>query len=350
MLLVVNTGSSSIKAALFRSDLTELCAARVTGIGRPAPRLETAQGAQPVAAPDHAAALGALLPVLERVGPVTAAAHRIVHGGETLTAPARLTPEVLARIEACIPLAPLHNPPGLAAIRALAAARPDLPQCASFDTAFHAGQPEVETAYALPPEWRAKGVRRYGFHGLSYAGLVARMGADLPPRLLALHMGAGVSLCAIREGRSVATTMGYSPLSGPPMASRCGDIDGMAVLRLARDLGPDEAARLLNHESGLSGLAGTGDMRALLARKDAEARFAVDHFVHHVVRQAGALVAAMGGVDALAFTGGVGENAPEIRRRIGEGLAFLGPLPQHVIPAEEERQIARDAFALPGQA
>jgi acetate kinase len=346
VLLVVNTGSSSVKAALFRPDLSEVAAARVTGIGRRAPRLEVAGEARPVTAPDHSAALAALLPVLDGRGEITAAAHRIVHGGETLTAPARLTPEVLARIEACVPLAPLHNPPGLAAIRALAAARPELPQCACFDTAFHAGQPEVETAYALPPEWHARGLRRYGFHGLSYAGLVARMGADLPPRLLALHLGAGVSLCAIRDGRSVATTMGYSPLSGPPMASRCGDIDGMAVLRLAREAGVEAAARLLNHGSGLTGLAGSGDMAALLARDDAEARFAVDHFVHHVVRQAGALVAAMGGVDALAFTGGVGENAPDIRRRIAGGLAFLGPLALHVIPAEEERQIARDAFAL----
>ncbi|MDF0601880.1 acetate kinase [Psychromarinibacter sp. C21-152] len=351
MLLVLNTGSSSIKAALFRPDLTEVLSGHVAGIGqKQGAELALGETSRAVAAPDHKAALAAFLSALEEAGAgeVTAAAHRVVHGGAELTAPVRLTPEAIRVIEANVPLAPLHNPPGLAGIEAMRDARPDLPQFASFDTAFHATQSEVATAYAIPKALRDKGIRRYGFHGLSYAGMVAQFGAALPRRLLALHLGAGVSLCAIREGRSVATTMGYSPLSGPTMATRSGDIDGMAVLRLAEETGIEEAGRVLNRDSGLKGLGGTADMRRLLASDAPEARFAVDHFVWTVVEQAGRLIAAMDGVDAVAFTGGIGENAGEIRDRVMARLAWLGELPVHVVPAEEERQIARDAFALMG--
>ncbi|WP_425049787.1 acetate/propionate family kinase [Psychromarinibacter sp. S121] len=349
MLLVLNTGSSSIKAALFDADLNEVLGGKVTGIGQSqGARLRVAGGDQAIDAPDHGAGLRYMLAALEQsgAGDITAAAHRVVHGGAALTAPARLTPDVISVIEDNVPLAPLHNPPGLAGIRAMADARPDLPQYASFDTAFHATQSELATTYAIPRSYRDEGIRRYGFHGLSYAGMVDQFGDALPKRLLAMHLGAGCSLCAIRDGKSVCTSMGYSPLSGPTMATRSGDIDGMAVLRLAREHGIDEATRRLNTESGLRGLAGTADMKTLLESDSEEAAFAVDHFIWSVLRIGGGLIAVMGGVDALAFTGGIGENAPEIRRRVTEGFAWLGDVPVHVVPAKEERQIASDAWKL----
>jgi len=351
MLLVLNTGSSSIKLAVFDPDLREVISGSLSGLGRPdGGTLTLGDTRTATRALDHADGLDALLAALAKAGfapdTITAVAHRVVHGGTALTAPVRLTPDSIATIEAMVPLAPLHNPPALAAIRAMQAARPDLPQYASFDTAFHAGQPPVATAYALPKAERLRGIRRYGFHGLSYAGLVAQFGTGLPDRLLALHLGAGVSLCAIVAGQSRATSMGYSPLSGPTMATRTGDIDGMAVLRLAEEHGIDGAARLLNQQSGLLGLGGSGDMRTLLASDSADARFAVDHFVWSVVRQAGGLIAVMEGVDAIAFTGGIGENSDDIRTRILDRLSWLGRLPVHVVKAEEEKQIARDAYGL----
>ncbi|RFP85667.1 acetate kinase [Rhodobacteraceae bacterium 63075] len=350
MLLVLNTGSSSIKLAVFGAQLDLVIEGNVAGIGDKA-SMTLAGASQSVAAGDHREALDCLLSGLRAQGiaaeNLKGAAHRVVHGGRSLTEPVRLTPEALSQIEAMVPLAPLHNPPALAGIKAVSERLPDLPQFASFDTAFHASQPDVATAYALPRAWREKGVQRYGFHGLSYAGMVRQFGPDLPERLLAFHLGAGVSLCAIRGGRSIATSMGYSPLSGPTMATRTGDIDGMAVLRIAEEEGFEEATRLLNKESGLLGLSGSSaDMRALLADTSPEARFAVDHFVHSVVRQAGSLIAALEGVDAFAFTGGIGENSETIRGRIVQKLAWLGDKPVHVIPAEEERQIAIDAQAL----
>ena len=352
MLLVLNTGSSSIKLALFRPDLEQVLEGQVAGIGGQA-RLTLGDAEKHLTAASHAEGIAAILDALEEHGiaaaDITAAAHRVVHGGTALTAPTRLDEAAIAAIEANVPLAPLHNPPALAGIRAVTEALPLLPQYASFDTAFHAVQPELATTYAIPPEWRAKGLRRYGFHGLSYAGMVAQFGDALPRRLLALHLGAGVSLCAIRDGRSVATSMGYSPLSGPTMATRSGDIDGMAVLRMAEDIGIEAAGRVLNKESGLIALGGTSDMRRLLAADSDAARFAVDHFIWSVTHQAGALITDLGGVDAVAFTGGIGENSEDIRQRIMDRLAWLGPLPVHVIPAEEERQIARDAVALIGK-
>ncbi|WP_172297022.1 acetate/propionate family kinase [Pseudoruegeria sp. HB172150] len=349
MLLVVNTGSSSIKTAVFREDLSEAIAGRITGIGTSTgAELKLGDTRHAVYAPDHHAAFAALFAALQNAGidDIVAAGHRIVHGGTAATAPARLTDEVIGIIEANIPLAPLHNPPGLAGIRAMAAARPDLPQYASFDTAFHAGQDPLITSYAIPAQYRDAGIRRYGFHGLSYAGMVAQFGDALPERLLAMHLGAGVSLCAIRNGQSCATTMGYSPLSGPTMATRSGDIDGMAVLRMARELGIDEAERVLNKESGLRALGGHADMQALMAEGTEEAKFAIAHFVTSIARQAGGLISVMGGVDAVAYTGGIGENSAEIRQMIMDKLAWLGALEVHIIPAEEEKQIARDAYAV----
>ena len=350
MLLVLNTGSSSIKLALFNAALDLVVDGTVTGVGG-AGHMALGENKQDVTTDNHTEALDCLLAGLTARGialsEITGAAHRVVHGGRSLVAPTRITAKTLAQIEAMIPLAPLHNPPALAGMAAVTARLPHLPQFASFDTAFHAGQPDVATAYALPRAERDKGIRRYGFHGLSYAGMVRQLGANLPPRLLALHLGAGVSLCAIKDGRSIATSMGYSPLSGPTMATRTGDIDGMAVLRLAQDHGFDGAATLLNKESGLLGLSGTSaDMRALLADTSPEATFAVEHFIYSIVHQAGGLIAALEGVDAIAFTGGIGENSAPIRERIMARLAWLGEKPIHIVPADEERQIAIDAMAL----
>lgn len=348
MILVLNAGSSSLKAELFDTSLTSLLTASISEIGGTGV-LKLGDTKQEITTADHAQALAQLLAALDEQGhgpdTLTAAAHRVVHGGASLTAPVRLTPQTIAQIEACIPLAPLHNPANLAAIHALTSLTPDLPQYASFDTAFHATNDALATTYAIPTEDRGMGLRRYGFHGLSYASLVARID-PLPARLLALHLGNGASLCAIRDGRSVASSMGYSPLDGLTMGTRSGAIDGMAVLAMAEAHGVGEANRRLNRSSGLKALAGTNDMAEILGRDDPDARFAADHFSYWAARHAGSAIVAMGGVDAVVFTGGIGENAAPIRDAIMGHLAFLGPLPVHVIEADEERQIARDALTL----
>ncbi|MCW3780093.1 acetate/propionate family kinase [Defluviimonas salinarum] len=374
LILVVNAGSSSIKVALFDGALQTVATGAVTEIGGAA-RLKIGVE-RACEAPDHDAALSLLIAGLAEAGhPVArlkAAGHRVVHGGRALTGSVRVTPEVLAAIEACVPLAPLHNPHNLAAIRALGRLAPELPQVACFDTAFHATNPEVALRYALPAEEEAKGIRRYGFHGISYASLTLRLpellGAPLPGRVLALHLGNGASLAAIRDGRSVATTMGYSPLDGLTMGTRTGAIDGNAVIRLAEDHGIDGAKRLLNNRSGLLGLGGASDMRALHAAGTEEARFAVSHFGYWAVRHAGSMISAMGGLDCVAFTGGIGENDAEARRAICEGLGFMGvaldpaanaaggarldragsAVPVVIVPAAEERHIAAEVVAVLG--
>ncbi len=353
MLLVVNAGSSSIKWAVFDLDLTERVKGSVSEIGGSG-RLRLGALDQACAAADHRAALTLALAALADQGlgaaHLTAAAHRVVHGGAALVQACRITPVVISAITDCIPLAPLHNPANLTAIQALAELAPDLPQFASFDTAFHATNPAVAVTYALPQTARAQGLRRYGFHGISYAGLVRKVqemtGDALPNRLLALHLGNGSSLCAIRDARSVATTMGYSPLDGVTMGTRAGGIDGNAVLRLAELHGLAGAARILNRESGLLGLGGHSDMRALQAAGTPEAAFAVQHFTYWVLRHAGSMIAAMGGLDAVAFTGGIGENDAGLRKAILDGLAWAGPVPVYVVPAMEERSIAAEALAL----
>jgi acetate kinase len=353
MLLVVNAGSSSIKWAVFDLDLVEVVAGSVTEIGGHG-RLRLGVLDRPCAVADHRAALALALAALADQGfgvaRLTAAAHRVVHGGRDLVQACLVTPAVIAAVKNCIPLAPLHNPANLTAIQALAELIPDLPQFVSFDTAFHATNPLVAVTYALPAAARDEGLRRYGFHGISYAGLVRKVqemaGYTLPSRVLALHLGNGASLCAILNGASVATTMGYSPLDGITMGTRAGGIDGNAVLRLAEVHGIAGAARILNRESGLLGLGGHSDMRALQAADTPEAAFAVQHFTYWVVRHAGSMIAAMGGLDAIAFTGGIGQNDAGLRNAILNGLAWAGPVPCYVVPAAEERSIAEQALAL----
>ena len=353
MILVLNAGSSSLKVEVFTSDLTSILAGYVTSIGADG-AIKLGDESKSTKTADHADALAQMLDALAHAGitldKLTAAAHRVVHGGTILTQPALVTPQVIAAIEACIPLAPLHNPNNLAAMLALQSAAPDLPQYASFGTAFHATNPDVAVRYAIPQTQHDAGIRRYGFHGLSYAGMVAGFGADIPHRLLALHLGNGASLCAIKDGQSIATSMGYSPLSGLTMGTRSGDIDGAAVLRISAALGEDEADRMLNKNSGLRALGGDNDMRNLLHRDDAKAAFAVDHFCYWAARHAGSAIVAMGGLDAVAFTGGIGENAAPVRDKIMTQLVCFGDVPVHIIAADEEKQIARDALTLMGAA
>jgi acetate kinase len=308
MILVVNAGSSSVRLAVFDGG-TEVARAQVAEI----------------AADGHEAALRqALTATGVAIGDLTGVGHRVVHGGAALVAPCRVTDTVLAGIAACVPLAPLHNPANLKGIQVMAALAPTLPQYASFDTAFHATNPDVAVRYAIPQAEHDAGIRRYGFHGLSYASLVARLpeltGRPLPRRFLAAHLGNGASLCAILDGASAATTMGYSPLDGLTMGSRAGGIDGNAVLRMAEVHGTAGAGDILNRRSGLVALGGSNDMRILHKTSP----FAVEHFAYWAVRHAGSMIAAMGGVDAIAFTGGIGENDHVTRARILDGLAFLG--------------------------
>jgi acetate kinase len=349
VILVLNAGSSSLKIEVFDEALGSVISGRVTNLGTSG-ELKLGKTKSEVDTHDHAHALELMLAALQDAGyPLTgftAAAHRIVHGGAVMTAPARLRPPVIATIESVIPLAPLHNPNNLAGVYALQDMAPHLPQYCSFGTAFHATNPEVATRYAIPQTHHDAGIRRYGFHGLSYANMVADFGDALPEHLLAFHLGNGASLCAILNGRSIATSMGYSPLSGLTMGTRSGDIDGAAVLRMSKALGEDETDRMLNKNSGLQALAGDNNMKTLLERTDDAAKFAVEHFCYWAARNAGSAVVAMGGLDAVAFTGGIGENAAPIRGRIMELLGCFGDVPAHVIVADEEKQIARDALSL----
>lgn len=348
MLLIVNAGSSSLKLGLFDPAMTEIASARSERIGAGGPAT-------------HEAALAQGLDQMSvSARDLTAAAHRVVHGGAALTRAQQITPEVLSGIRACVPLAPLHNPANLSGIEAIAALAPDLPQFASFDTAFHATNSDLATTYALPKSERDRGLRRYGFHGLSYAGMVGKVKEitknSPPKRLLGLHLGNGASLCAMVDGQSVATTMGYSPLDGLTMGSRAGALDPGVVLDLAACHGVERAMHILNRDSGLLALGGSNDMRSLHGTAD----FAVDHFIYWAVRHAGSMVAAMGGLDALAFTGGIGENDKKVRAGIMKGLGFLGLVADSdakgpvisardsrvlalVVRAEEERQIAIEA-------
>ncbi|GLO69071.1 acetate kinase [Phaeobacter inhibens] len=376
-ILVLNAGSSSIKFAIFDADLNQRISGLAEGIGTPQSRLRIADTSRDCQFPTHAEALAAILAALPDHGldptQLAAVGHRVVHGGRKLTKPVRITHEIRAEIADCTPLAPLHNPHSLAAIDTMAATAPDLPQFASFDTSFHATNPEVATRYAIPRVEETKGIRRYGFHGLSYASLVRRLpeisGAALPSRLLAFHLGNGASLCAIRNGQSVATTMGYSPLDGLTMGTRSGGIDANAVLRLVEDNGLDRTKAILNNESGLLGLSGgKSDMRNLVLDPSADSAFAIEHFCYWSLRHAGSLIAAMEGLDAIAFTGGIGENALGVRARILRGLEWIGArmdvdanharksrlhagsskVAIWVVEAEEERQIAMDAQTLMG--
>ena len=334
MLLSLNAGSSSLKVALFDDAATEILRGEIADERLTGNDLDETVGEHPVPA---------LLAIMDRYGPLAAVGHRIVHGGEAHTRPVRITDAVLAEIEALTPLAPLHQPKAVAPIHAFRDARPDLPQVACFDTAFHATMPAVATRIALPPEL---GVRRFGFHGLSYEYIASQL-ARTPladKRVIVAHLGSGASLCAMRAGRSVETTMSMTALDGLVMATRPGTLDPGVVLYLqqARGMTVDAIEDLLYHHGGMSGVSGMGgDVRKLLASPDPRAAEAIELFVYRVVQQIGALAAALGGIDGLVFTGGIGEHAVPVRERILERLEWLDVTEVRVIPTDEELMIAR---------
>ena len=260
-------------------------------------------------------------------GAVAAVGHRIVHGGPAFERPMRIDAALVEALAALEPLAPLHQPHNVAGVRAATAAFAGAPQVACFDTAFHRTQPAVHQHFALPEPWFDAGVRRYGFHGLSYESVVAQLGERKSGKVVVAHLGNGASLCAIENGRSVATTMSFSPLDGLTMGTRCGRIDAAAVLHLqgVHGLSIDEVARLLYRDSGLLGLSGlSSDMRVLEASAEPRARLAIDHFVEQLVQAVAAMVAALDGIDTLVFTAGIGENAAALRARVVGRMGWLG--------------------------
>jgi acetate kinase len=326
--LALNCGSSSVKSALID-----------TASGRRVQEMHVENVGS-----DLAAAVDEVLAAYRAQGGVEAVAHRVVHGGEEFLDPTRLDDSVIGEIEQLNQLAPLHNPPALAAIRRARAALPDIPHFAVFDTAFHATLPDYAREYALPADVRKRyGIRRFGFHGINHSHVArsaaAYLHADVEKlRIIACHLGNGASVTAIEQGRSVDTSMGMTPLEGLIMGTRAGDVDPGVLLQLSRsaDLDADELDDLLNKRSGLKGLTGTNDMREIEQRASAgdhDCGLAIAMYVHRVRKYIGAYTVAMGGVDVIAFTGGVGEHSALIRRRCLERLEFIGAV---IDPARNE--------------
>ncbi len=377
-ILVINTGSSSLKFGLFTEQGGEehlQFDGLAEGIGLSSGKLELkdAQGrvlrsetrsfASESDALEHAAKW------LAELAPISPAAigHRIVHGGPRLVAHQRITPAVLAELQSCIHFAPLHIPVALQMIKSAGNAYPGLPQFACFDTAFHKTIPETAARFALPRELFDEGIHRYGFHGLSYESIVYQLGKNLSSRTVIAHLGSGASLVAVKDGHSVDTSMGFTPTGGIPMATRSGDLDPGVLLYLLRvkQMNADSLEGLLNHDSGLKALSGgTADMRDLEAaadRGDHHAQLAIEIFCMSIRKVIAAYAAVLGGLDMLVFAGGIGEHSTHVRRRVCEGLDFLGifiddsanktnsiqistrdsKVSVSTIPAEEDRQIAR---------
>ena len=387
MIATINSGSSSIKFTLFPSGSelqrgTILCHGQIDGLGEEATFVAVDSAGQQIAnqqlvpGASHHDALELLLRWLEdhfAEFTLAGAGHRIVHGGAKYGAPILLDSAVIADLETLESLDPLHQPHNLSAIKALACLHPDLPQVACFDTAFHQTQSSTETTFAIPRRLTEMGVRRYGFHGLSYEYIASVLPGFAGPvaetKVIVAHLGQGASLCALLELRSVATTMGFSVLDGLPMGRRCGSLDPGVLLYLMREQRMDVAAvtDLLYNQSGLLGLSGlSGDMRKLAASTDPHAAEAIEVFVYRIGRELGSLAAALGGLDALVFTGGIGEHSAIIREQVCTGARWLGVeldpdanasggpcittaksrVSAWVIPTNEELVIARHAAKL----
>ena len=385
--LVVNAGSSSVKFQVFElatsGDPQRLIKGQVDGIGtRPRLRAEARDGSPlidksyaPLEIADVPAAIAAAgdwLRATQKVN-LVAVGHRVVHGGPQYDRPVIVDQNVLARLEQYNSLAPLHQPNNLAPIRALLARRPELVQVACFDTAFHRTHNAIADHYAIPEHFYREGVRRYGFHGLSYEYVAGRL-RDIAPdvangRVIVAHLGSGASMCALSGGKSVESTMGFTALDGLPMGTRPGQIDAGVILYLLTIEGMSPAAieNLFYRDSGLKGLSGiSNDMRELEASSSPDAAFAIDYFVYRVGLWAGMLAAALGGLDAFVFTAGIGENSASIRARVAERLAWLGvifdpsanalgkalisrpqsPVALYVVPTDEELMIARHTLFL----
>ncbi|MBM3552373.1 MAG: acetate/propionate family kinase [Alphaproteobacteria bacterium] len=388
--VTLNAGSSSIKFALYAAEDEEasplaLGLAEMMGEERRI-RVRDNSGAtlyddawsQTDGAAFHEEALRRILSWQDEAFPsatIDAVGHRVVHGGVHYDAPVIITGEVIDRLEKLVPLAPLHEPHNIAGIKAAREAWPESIQVACFDTAFHRSHPFVNDVFALPRRFYAEGVRRYGFHGLSYEYVSTKLREVSPShaegRVVVAHLGNGASMCAIRNGRSVASSMGFTALDGLPMGTRCGQLDPGVVLYLMQEkkLGAEEISNLLYKESGLKGLSGIShDMRELEASNAAEAREAIDYFVFRIRRELGGLAAVLQGIDAIVFCGGIGENAWRVRERVLEGMEWLGveldrqaneqrkevissaksSVRVFVIPTNEEQIIARHALQLAG--
>jgi acetate kinase len=386
-ILVVNAGSSSVKFQVFAVDgdgrLQRQLKGQIDGIGsRPRLRATAANGdtladrAYPIEAiADVSAAItvaGSWLRDELRIAPM-AVGHRVVHGGPDYDRPVLIDHGLVARLERYAALAPLHQPHNLAPIKSLLANFPALPQVACFDTAFHRGHNGVADHYAIPYQLYDEGIRRYGFHGLSYeyiARTLPNVALDIAGgRVIVAHLGSGASMCALRGGRSVESTMGFTALDGLPMGTRPGQIDPGVVLYLmsTKEMTASEVQDFLYRDCGLKGLSGvSNDMRELLASRDPRAEFAVDYFAYRVGLHAGMLAAALQGIDAFVFTAGIGENSSAIRARVAEKLAWLGValdaaengkhalkisqpgsrIPVYVVPTDEERMIAEHTLSM----
>ncbi len=382
---VINAGSSSLKFAVYRSaaDPLLLLKGQIEGIGaKPRARLSDAQGEtllqEDLSAEgfDHASATRAMMQITApRLDgrDISAVGHRVVHGGPDYSAPLLLNDEVIAKLATFIPLAPLHQPHNLAVIQAVRSARPELPQISCFDTAFHRSQPSLAQAFAIPRRYAQEGIRRYGFHGISYEYVASRLNAIAPDlaksRVIIAHLGNGASLCAIKDGRSVASTMGFTAVDGLMMGTRCGALDPGVLIHLMDQygLGARELEDLIYRKSGLLGVSGlSSDMRALRASSEEAATEAIELFVYRIVREIGSLAASLGGLDALVFTGGIGENDAATRAEVAEGCRWLGlsldeasngrsearisaktsSVTAFVIPTNEELQIAKSTWEL----
>jgi acetate kinase len=382
---VINAGSSSLKFSFYEGE-RRLLTGQVDGIGAHPSASATGPKGEKIVPPDLGAkpptvpseVLPAILPwARARLGDrrLAAVGHRVVHGGLRYSRPARVTPELLAELEALVPLAPLHEPHNIAPIRMALTLNPELPQVACFDTAFHRTAPEVDQAFALPYAFFEEGIRRYGFHGLSYEYIASVLPERAPEiangRVVVAHLGNGCSACAMRDRVSIATTMGFTALDGLPMGTRCGELDAGVVLYLIQQKGmsPDDLVDLLYKRSGMLGLSGiSSDFRELLASDNPRARFAVELFCNRVARHIASLAAALGGLDGIVFTAGVGENAAPVRSAICRACAWLGVeldeaanqdhrdristsrsrVAAYVIKTDENLMIARHARALVG--
>lgn len=379
-ILTLNAGSSSLKFGLFPATGGDMLASglvdRIGSDGvlvlKDKDRKVIPIGQYPAEALcDHEAALQTVLRVLSEVFPdtkVVAVGHRVVHGGTLFNRPALIDDNVIVELERLEPLAPLHQPHNLAGIRAARAAFPSVPQVACFDTAFHRSHPWVNDTFGLPRKYYEQGIRRYGFHGLSYdyiAGELAQMYPSMAAgRVVVAHLGNGASMCGLRHGKSMVSSMGFSALDGLPMGTRCGQLDPGVVLYLMQHekMTADEVADLLYRESGLKGLSGlSNDMRALELAGTAEARQAIEYFTFRIRRELGATAACLGGLDGIVFCGGIGENSAYIRALVCEDMEWMGisldaaandknardigkagaPVRVMVIPTDEERVIAR---------
>ena len=358
--LTLNAGSSSLKFALYDAEGDQPIAEGIVdriGANQAEIKLKDAVGADlPVVnipLVDHAQAIRAVLDSLNAAFPgkkLGAIGHRVVHGGTEFDRPTVVDDAVLAKLEALAPFAPLHQPHNLAGIRAAMAAYPGVPQIACFDTAFHRSHPWVNDTFALPREYYDRGVRRYGFHGISYDFITSELQARAPliaaGRVVVAHLGNGASMCAIQHGRSVASTMGFSALDGLPMGTRSGQVDPGVLLYLMDQEGMDAEAisDMLYRRSGLLGLSGglSNDMRTLEASDAPEAAEAIDYFVFRIQRELGAMAASMGGIDALVFCGGIGENSRLIRARVCERTEWMGIEIDHIRNAENATIISSD--------